>query len=110
MSERVRLSIAVGSVLLVAGCTTGDRATPADTATSQSTSIVPANSSAPVLSAPVDTTVPVAAVVKPKSSAPAKATGTKSTTEPPMYDSAFKPRATVDEKGNIQPIKRDSLR
>lgn len=103
-----------GSAIFIVGCTTGDKgATPADTATGQSTSIAPATTSAPVLSAPVDS---IATPVPPKTSGSAPRTSTSpkastpaKTTDLPMWDSAFKPRATVDEKGNIQPIRRDSL-
>lgn len=105
---------------VIVGCTTGDKATPADTATGQSTTVAPANASTPVLSAPVDS-VPMAAPVNPTGSAKPrsstqprvstpKASTPRSTAEPMMHDSAFKPRATVDEQGNIHPIKRDTLR
>lgn len=123
MNQRIQLGIAAGALTLVAACTVGDKAaTPADTATGQSTTVAPAGASAPVLSAPVDSVpsvVPTAAKsqtgAKPATPARPKTatTGPKATgtvPQEPMRDSAFKPRATVDEKGNIQPIKRDTLR
>ena len=116
MKTRLAFGVAAFTLGLSVACTTGDKgATPSDTATGQSTSIAPANASAPAVSPAVDSVVPAA----PKSSAGAATTATPRTTtrpkasttpEEPLRDSAFKPRATVDEKGNVQPIKRDSLK
>ena len=115
MKKNIGHGIAVFTLGVAVACTTGDKgATPADTATGESTAVAPANTSAPVV-APIDS--PAAAVTS-GSAAPKAATKPTASTKPratttpvePMRDSAFKPRATVDEKGNVQPIKRDSLK
>lgn len=114
MRDTMKIVLA-GFAMFIVGCTTGDKgATPADTATAQPTPIAPANASGPVLSAPVDSVVPAAAPKSSGARAPRTSTSPRvstpaRTTEQPMRDSAFGPRATVDEKGNIQPIRRDSL-
>lgn len=117
---------------LAAGCTTTDKgATPADTATAQSTTVAPAGASAPAIglsptdTAPVNTTGPANTTTKssggsvavPKTTAPTtrprSTTGTTTPKTQPVErerDSVMRPRATVDEYGNIVPIKRDTLK
>lgn len=130
MKPSIQLVGVVASLSILVACTTSDKATPADTATGQATTIAPANSSIPVLAAPVVDTVPA---LVPKGTSPAakrtstavrprtadrptvtaspKASGTAQTSPvPPMRDSARRPIATVDEHGNVRPIKRDSLK
>ena len=105
--------ITVAGVTLLVACTTSDKgATPADTATGQATTVAPAAASGPVLSAPIDTTTPSASTATSGTTKPKSTTRPKATTpvNEPLRDSAFRPRATVDEKGNVQPIKRDSLK
>jgi hypothetical protein len=114
MKKSIASGIAAATLGLIGACTTSDKgSTPADTATGQATTVAPANASAPVVS-PVDSVaVPASDGTAPKATTkPTSTTRPKATTTPvePMRDSAFKPRATVDEKGNIQPIKRDSLK
>ncbi len=106
-----KVTIAAAIAAVVVGCTTGDKgSTPADTVTSQSTTVAPAATAGPVLSAPVPDTPPVQSAAKPVPSRPKSVSRATVPAEPPMRDSAFKPRATVDDRGNIQPIKRDTLR
>lgn len=108
MKRTVLIGIAA---FALAACTTSDKgATPSDTATGQSTTVAPANASAPAVSTTVDSVAPAPATSG--SATPKTTTRPKATTraEEPLRDSAFKPRATVDEKGNVQPIKRDSLK
>ncbi len=112
MIHETKVVITVVIAAVVVGCTTGEKgSTPADTVTSQPTTLTPAASSDPVLSAPEADTISVPAAAKP---APSRTKPVIKATlppeEPPLRDSAFKPRATIDDKGNIQPIKRDTLK
>lgn len=115
MTQVMKLAIAGALLYAVVGCTTPDKgAVPADTATAQATPIAPPSTSGPVISAAPDTTVaPVTQPARPKTTGSAPKTSApksnaSSASTPPMRDSAFKPKATVDANGNIQPIKRDS--
>lgn len=120
MNAHSRILLAGAALSIAGACTTGDKETPADTATGQATSIAPANSVGPVLSAPAESVAPVSGS-SPRTGTPTTTTQPKTTTRPKTSetrppavpterDSAFKPKATVDEQGNIQPIKRDTLR
>jgi len=101
MKNRYGAIAAAFALPLISGCMTGDKpATPADTTTGQSTSVAPSGVSAPVVAPVAIDSAPVSRV--PKAATPR--------TVPTERDSAFKPRATVDDKGNIQPIRRDTLK
>lgn len=117
---KISIKLAFAAIVVsAAACTTGDKKTPADTATAAATKLDSAAVSLPApatatdpdtvmtgASAPVSKPAPAKTVAKP---AP-KTTVRSSDTVPLLRDSAIRPRGVIDDKGNVRPIKRDSLR
>lgn len=127
MNTRITTLLAAGSLVLAAGCFSADKGKLAADTQAASSTVLAAPDSTPISVTPDTVSSDAGSANGPAEKAPAtKAPATKGSVSASTasrtpkrttstdtligWDSVIKPRATIDTKGNVQPIKRDSLR
>lgn len=103
----------------LAACSSKENdATPLDTASTtpsivdSSVSQVPDTAKSPEIDtpAPVSSTKTPVKAPKARDNTKANPVSASDTSVPTLRDSAIRPRGIIDEKGNVRPIKRDTLK